>query len=118
MVLNRPVRDMEEGEPLSEWLGSDEHVPDDLVVGDGIEVELPDGTVYAGEPVRFDAMGGGSAHRGHNILLDAGAEDAEGGRVRVHTRTGQGVTVALDRPGAGMNETILEAGGDAEIRRA
>lgn len=116
MVLNVAVNQMDRGEPLSEWLGRDPHVQDDLVVGDRVAVEFPGGC-FEGEPVRFDAMGGGSAHRGHNVLIDAGADDAEDGLVRVRTRRHGGVEVLLNRPGAGLNETAYD-GPDASVGRA
>jgi len=116
MVLNKPVSEMDEGEPLSEWIDRDPMIQQDLEVGDKIEVVTP-GDSFAGKPVRFDAMGGGAAHRGHNILIDADAEDAVDGRIRVCTRVNGTIEVSKNRHGAGMNQTVYK-GSNGEVRRA
>lgn len=131
MVYNQPVSDLEADEPLteSEWADADPHVDfehGDVVKGDRVEVEFvdPDGTrrVVEGEPVRFDATSGFTgAKSGHNVLIRTDDEwvqshDPDGDLLRVNTRRGGNESVVeVNRPGAGLNETVASTTANDDI---
>jgi hypothetical protein len=118
MVLNRGMKKMDDGEPLSPNLDRDPMVKDDLVVGDRLAVTFLDGDgrkrTITGRPIRFDSWSSHHGFGGHNVTLEldevpdwmADADPLDD-RIRITTRIDH-ATVEANRPGAGLNHTISE----------